>query len=80
MEKENEHEVVPSDGVKYGDVNGDSSVNRADRMYLARAIAGWEGYELPSCEVADFNGDGVVNRADRMYLARAIAGWEGYNI
>ena len=66
--------------VRVGDVNGDGTVNRADRMYLARAIAGWEGYDLPSCEVADFNGDGEVNRADRMYLARAIAGWEGYII
>lgn len=61
-----------------GDVNGDGEVNRADRIYLARAIAGWDGYVLPPVEVADFNGDGEVNRADRIYLARAIAGWDGY--
>ena len=66
--------------IKKGDANGDGTVNRADRMYLARAIAGWEGYDLPSRDIADFNGDGEVNRADRMYLARAIAGWEGYAI
>ena len=65
---------------KFGDVNGDRTVNRADRMYLARAIAGWDGYDLPTCYISDLNGDGAVNRADRMYLARAIAGWEGYNI
>ena len=64
--------------IKKGDINWDCEVNRADRMYLARAIAGWDGYKLPSCEMADFNDDGIVNRADRMYLARAIAGWGGY--
>lgn len=63
-----------------GDVNGDGEVNRADRIYLARAIAGWDGYELPPASVADFNGDGEVNRADRIYLARAIAGWDGYDL
>ena len=63
-----------------GASNNDGAVNRADRMYLARAIAGWEGYELPSGDIADFNGDGDVNRADRIYLARAIAGWEGYSV
>lgn len=59
---------------KFGDCNGDGEVNRADRIYLARAIADWDGYELPPVSVADFNGDGEVNRADRIYLAR----WDGY--
>lgn len=71
--------VVVASQVK-GDANGDGEVNRADRIYLARAIAGWDGYELPPASVADFNGDGEVNRADRIYLARAIAGWDGYDL
>ena len=64
----------------YGDCDGDGKVNRADRIYLARALAGWDGYEVPSAEVADFNSDGQVNRGDRIYLARALAGWDGYAI
>ena len=61
-----------------GDINGDGEVNAKDRMYLARALAGWEGYTVPGIELADFNGDGEVNAKDRMYLARKVAGWDGY--
>lgn len=63
---------------KLGDINGDGEVNAKDRMYLARALAGWDGYTVPGIELADFNGDGEVNAKDRMYLARKLAGWEGY--
>ncbi|MBQ8118993.1 MAG: dockerin type I repeat-containing protein [Lachnospiraceae bacterium] len=61
-----------------GDINGDGDINAKDRMYLARALAGWDGYAVPGVELADFNGDGEVNAKDRMYLARKLAGWEGY--
>ena len=61
-----------------GDINGDGEVNAKDRMYLARALAGWDGYTVPSVELADFNSDGEVNAKDRMYLARKLAGWDGY--
>ncbi|MBR1854086.1 MAG: hypothetical protein IJ794_13250 [Lachnospiraceae bacterium] len=61
-----------------GDINGDGAVNAKDRMYLARALAGWDGYTVPGVELADFNGDGEVNAKDRMYLARTLAGWDGY--
>lgn len=63
---------------KLGDINGDGEINAKDRMYLARALAGWDGYTVPGIELADFNGDGEVNAKDRMYLARKLAGWEGY--
>ena len=63
---------------KLGDINGDGEVNAKDRMYLARALAGWDGYTVPGIELADFNGDGEVNAKDRMYLARKLAGWDGY--
>ena len=62
----------------FGDINGDGEVNAKDRMYLARALAGWDGYTVPDIELADFNGDGEVNAKDRMYLARKLAGWDGY--
>ena len=61
-----------------GDINGDGDIDAKDRMYLARALAGWDGYTVPGVELADFNGDGEVNAKDRMYLARKLAGWEGY--
>ena len=63
-----------------GDCNGDGKVNRQDRVYLARALAGWEGCPVPSETVADLNRDGKVNRQDRVYLARALAGWEEYSL
>ena len=63
-----------------GDANGDGVLNRADRMYLSRAIAGWKGYAIVCKKLADSNGDGEVNRADRMYLARALSGWEGFSL
>ena len=28
-----------------GDINGDGEVNAKDRMYLARKVAGWDGYQ-----------------------------------
>ncbi|MBQ8118994.1 MAG: GBS Bsp-like repeat-containing protein [Lachnospiraceae bacterium] len=73
--------VVVSEGTSVGlkgDINGDGTVNAKDRMYLARALAGWDGYTVPDVELADFNVDGAVNAKDRMYLARKLAGWEGY--
>ena len=62
-----------------GDVNGDGSVNAADRTALARAVAGWEGYEY-ALVTGDINGDGNVNAADRTYLARYLAAWDGYEL
>ena len=63
-----------------GDVNGDGKLNRQDRIYLSRALAGWTGYEVPDASVADLTGDGKVNRQDRIYLSRALAGWDGYSL
>mgnify|MGYP007101851730 CR=1 FL=1 len=61
-----------------GDFNGDGAVNRQDRVYLGRALAGWPGYEIPKPEIGDLNEDGAVNRQDRVFLGRALAGWPGY--
>ena len=65
---------------RQGDVNGDDKVNAADRIYLARYLAGWSGYVLEDAEAADVNDDNKVNAADRIYLARYLAGWRGYTI
>lgn len=70
--------VVPE--YKNGDINGDDKVNAADRIYLARYLAGWSGYLLENEEAADVNGDNKVNAADRIYLARYLAGWSGYSV
>ena len=63
-----------------GDVNNDSKVNAADRIYLARYLAGWSGYSLTNERAADVNQDNKVNAADRIYLARYLAGWSGYSL
>ena len=77
-----ECEVTVSDAANFvlGDVNGDEKVNAADRIYLARYLAGWSGYVLEDAEAADVNDDNKVNAADRIYLARYLAGWSGYAI
>jgi uncharacterized repeat protein (TIGR02543 family) len=61
----------------YGDVDGDGDVTDADRIKLARFLAGWSGYEI-SESVSDVNGDGEVTDIDRTILARYLAGWGGY--
>ncbi len=63
-----------------GDVDGNGQVNGDDYIYLARSLAGWNGYTIPSTAVADFNLDGEVNAKDRLYLARHLAGWQGYEL
>lgn len=64
--------------VQKGDLNGDGKINRQDRVYIARALAGWDQYKMPDISVADVNKDGKVNRQDRVYIARSLAGWAGY--
>ncbi len=63
-----------------GDIDGNGTVNAADRTTLARALAGWNGYTIPDASVADLDHNGSVNAADRTTLARALAGWNGYTI
>ena len=80
LPKEEPWESTPAPGTLRGDINGDGLANRADRVYLARALAGWTGYNMPGTSVGDVNRDDTVNRADRVYLARALAGWDGYRL
>ena len=63
-----------------GDANGDGKVRIGDKAILARAIAGWTGYEsLLNKEAADINGDGLIKNDDLMILSRHLAGWLGYS-
>ena len=61
----------PENGL-FGDCNGDKTVNKADRAYLARALADVGGYTVPDADVADLNGDSRVDRTDRIALARQL--------
>ena len=63
-----------------GDANGDGKVRIGDKAILARAIAGWTGYDkLLNKEAADINGDGLIKNDDLMILSRHLAGWLGYS-
>ncbi len=60
-----------------GDLTGDGKIDSSDALYLRRAIAGWDGYEL-NFSAADINADRKLNANDIMCLERHIAGWSGY--
>ena len=62
-----------------GDDNGDGKIRIGDKAVLARAVAGWTGYDkLLNEEAADINGDGKIDSGDRMLLERHLAGWSRY--
>lgn len=56
---------------------GTGRINSADALYLCRALAGWENYNV-NLENADINQDGVIDKADVIALERHIAGWKEY--
>ena len=68
--------------VKIGDIDGDKvQATPKDAMYLARYIAGWQGYELKNPDAADIDRDSVpATLKDAVILARYIAGWGEYAI
>ena len=70
--------IIYKDACLMGDADGDGTVTRADRIYLARYLANWPDYMNIDKVAADVNKDGLVNRADRTYLARALAHWPDY--
>lgn len=72
--------VILRAGELLGDINGDNAINALDAVYFARAVAGWDGYTMPSVAVGDLNHDGVVDGKDVIYLTRYLAGWEGVSL
>ena len=65
----------------FGDVDSNGSVTAADRMLLARYLAGWTGYHesMIDKKASDVNQDGYINMADVLILDCYFAGWSGYN-
>ncbi len=63
-----------------GDVNGDSRVDVADCMFLAKHLLGASGFETIVEDAADVNGNGAVEASDCMYLAKHLAGMDGFEV
>ena len=63
-----------------GDVNGDSRVDVADCMFLAKHLLGASGFETIVEDAADVNGNGAVEASDCMYLAKHLAGIGGFEV
>lgn len=73
------------DAVKFGDANGDGTVNSSDSTLLARSLAGYKDRggnvfapptSIDELTVWDANGDGAVNSSDSTLLGRALAGYK----
>ena len=67
---------IPS--VKYGDVNGDGSIDLKDVTELRRALAGWD--VTVNAEAADVNRDGSLDLKDLVILRRYLAGGWGVEL
>ena len=63
-----------------GDVNGDSRVDVADCMFLAKHLLGVSGFETIIEDAADVNGNGMIEASDCMYLAKHLAGMDGFEV
>jgi len=63
-----------------GDVNGDSKVDVADCMYLAKHLLGVSGFETIIEAAADVNGNDMIEASDCMYLAKHLAGMDGFEV
>ena len=63
-----------------GDVSGDSRVDVADCMFLAKHLLGVSGFETIVEAAADVNGNGEIEASDCMYLAKHLAGIAGFEV
>lgn len=65
---------------KYGDVNGDGSVDLLDAAMLERHLASWTRYDFLNMDLgaADMNDDGYVTNEDLLILIKMLAGHEGF--
>ena len=66
--------VVEAPAFIYGDVNGDTKVNRQDLLRLSKHFSGWD-VELNE-SAADVTGDTKVNRQDLLRLSKYFSGWD----
>ena len=60
--------------VLVGDFDGNGKVGSADRVYLARHLAKWEGYEDIDEKAADVNADGKIDITDATETQKYVAG------
>ncbi|MCR5121880.1 MAG: hypothetical protein K6B74_05610, partial [Ruminococcus sp.] len=59
---------------KYGDLDGNGSVDVSDLILMQKSQAGWSiGYSYE--EVTDLDGDGAQTLSDLMLLQKFTAGW-----
>ena len=67
---------------KYGDINGDKSIDNSDAAVLMSDIASGKAEEYSYIEklAADVNLDGIVDLLDVVIIQRHAAGWDGYAI
>lgn len=67
---------------KYGDINGDKSIDNSDAAVLLSDIASGKAEEYSYIEklAADVNLDGIVDLLDVVIIQRHAAGWDGYAI
>jgi len=67
---------------KYGDINGDKTVNNNDAVALMADIASGKAEQYSYIEklAADVNLDGIVDLLDVVIIQRHAAGWDGYAI
>ncbi len=72
---------LPEDCIptKLGDINKDLRINSSDIIFLARHIAGFEGYQDIYVPNADVNRGGAVSTLDLVMLVRFWAGWSSYS-
>ena len=61
-------------------MNGDSKVDVADCMFLAKHLLCVSGFETIVEAAADVNGNGEIEASDCMYLAKHLAGIDGFEV
>ena len=59
---------------KFGDVNGDGTIDTKDAVLLAQYLAKWS--VTVSEAAADCNNDGIIDTKDAVLLAQYLAKWD----
>ena len=64
----------PPETTKFGDVNGDGTIDTKDAVLLAQYLAKWS--VTVSEAAADCNNDGIIDTKDAVLLAQYLAKWD----
>ncbi len=76
LECEVEINIVESDGMISGDINGDGNVTAVDARLVLQNTAGISEFTVEQVAVADVNKDGAVTAVDARWILQAVAGLE----